>query len=108
VTYHGYIGYAVIANKKFWDALPADIRASLAGAMRDATIFANDIASEANNDALAEIERTGKTQVVRLTPGERGEWKKALVSVHREMEGRIGKSLLQAVYTETGFNPANP
>ena len=23
---HGYIGYAVIVNKKFWDGLPADIR----------------------------------------------------------------------------------
>jgi TRAP-type C4-dicarboxylate transport system substrate-binding protein len=26
VTDHGYIGYAVIANKKFWDGLPADVR----------------------------------------------------------------------------------
>ena len=34
---HGYIGYAVIVNSKFWAALPADIRAALEGAMRDAT-----------------------------------------------------------------------
>ena len=26
LTDHGYIGYAVIANKKFWDGLPADVR----------------------------------------------------------------------------------
>src|SRR3954471_13707118 len=26
VSDHGYIGYAVIVNKKFWDGLPADIR----------------------------------------------------------------------------------
>ncbi|HEX9173770.1 MAG TPA: DctP family TRAP transporter solute-binding subunit, partial [Telluria sp.] len=26
---HGYLGYAVIVNKKFWDGLPADIRTSL-------------------------------------------------------------------------------
>src|SRR5215471_12648504 len=108
VTYHGFIGYAVIVNRKFWEGLPADVRANLTGAMRDATIFANDIASEANNDALAEIERTGKTQVLRLSPSERSEWKRALLGVHREMEGRIGKSLIQAVYAETGFNPAKP
>ena len=29
LTDHGYIGYAVIVNKKFWDGLPADIRAEL-------------------------------------------------------------------------------
>ena len=28
LTEHGYLGYAVITNKKFWDGLPADIRAS--------------------------------------------------------------------------------
>ncbi len=28
-TNHGYIGYVVVTNKKFWDGLPADIRAQL-------------------------------------------------------------------------------
>ena len=36
---HGYLGYAVIVNKKFWDGLPADIRTTLEGAMKDATKF---------------------------------------------------------------------
>ena len=43
LTNHGYIGYAVIVNKKFWDGLPADIRASSKG-MEEATEYANDIA----------------------------------------------------------------
>ena len=34
---HGYVGYAVITNKKFWDGLPADIRANLEKAMAEAT-----------------------------------------------------------------------
>jgi C4-dicarboxylate-binding protein DctP len=34
---HGYLGYAVIVNRKFWDALPADIRAALEEAMKEAT-----------------------------------------------------------------------
>ena len=34
---HGYLGYAVIVNKKFWDGLPADIRAQLEKAMADAS-----------------------------------------------------------------------
>src|SRR5271168_3088920 len=38
---HGYDGYAVIANKKFWDALPADIRTTLEGAMHEATDYEN-------------------------------------------------------------------
>ena len=37
VSDHGYVGYAVIVNKKFWDGLPPDIRATLEGAMQEAT-----------------------------------------------------------------------
>src|SRR6185369_6818791 len=34
LTEHGYLGYAVIVNKKFWDGLPADVRAPLEQAMK--------------------------------------------------------------------------
>ena len=32
-TNHGYIGYVVVVNKKFWDSLPADLRAQCERAM---------------------------------------------------------------------------
>ena len=56
LTDHGVLGYAVIVNKKFWDGLPADIRATLEGAMKDATKYANDIAKEENDEALAAVQ----------------------------------------------------
>src|SRR2546425_312114 len=34
---HGYIGYVVVTNKKFWDGLPADVRAACEKAMKEAT-----------------------------------------------------------------------
>ncbi|HZQ61968.1 MAG TPA: TRAP transporter substrate-binding protein [Casimicrobiaceae bacterium] len=102
-TNHGYIGYAVIVNKKFWDGLPADIRTALESAMRDATKYANEIAEKENNDALDAIRKSGKSEVINLTPQQRAAWKKALVPVHKEMESRVGKDTLQAVYKETGF-----
>ena len=106
LTDHGYIGYAVIANKKFWDGLPADIRTILAGAIKDATGFANDIAKKENDDAIEAVRKTGKTQVITLTAEEKRPWKKALIKVHAEMEGRIGKKLLEDIYRDTGFDPA--
>ncbi len=102
---HGVIEYAVIVNKKFWDGLPADLRATLEGAMKEATKYANDIARQENQDALAKVKATGKTQLISLTPDEKKAWKKALVRVHRESEGSIGKALLQEIYQETGFDP---
>jgi len=105
LTNHGYLGYAVITNKKFWDGLPADVRAGLERAMAEATKYANQIAKEENDQAMAKVKASGKSQVAELTPAERAAWKKALVPVHKEMEGRIGKDTIQSVYAETGFKP---
>ncbi len=104
-TNHGYIGYAVIANKKFWDGLPADIRTILEGAMADATKYANDSAQKENDDALDGIRKSGKSEVIKLTDAQKAAWKKALVGVHKENEARVGKETLEAVYKQTGFKP---
>jgi C4-dicarboxylate-binding protein DctP len=106
ISEHGYLGYAVIVNKKFWEGLPADIRKTLEGAMKDATKYANDIARKENDDAVEAVKKSGKTQIVTLTAEEKKAWKKALVKVHQEAESRVGKDLIQSIYKETGFDPS--
>jgi C4-dicarboxylate-binding protein DctP len=105
---HGYIGYGVVVNKKFWEALPSDLRTTLEGAMAAATDYANGIAKKENDDALEAVKKTGKTEIISLTPQERSEWKKALMKVHRENEDRVGKNLLHAIYKEIGFDRDKP
>lgn len=97
---HGYLGYAVIVNKKFWDGLPADIRTGLEAAMRDATTYEKAIAQRDNDMAMDAIKKTGKTEIYNLTPAEQAAWRKALLPVHKEMEGRIGKDLITAISKE--------
>ena len=102
---HGYIGYAVIVNKGFWDGLPADIRGQLDAAMKESTIYANEIAKRDNDDALEAIRKAGKTEIHTLTPEQTAAWRKALVAVHRDMASRIGKEVIQSFYEATGFDP---
>jgi C4-dicarboxylate-binding protein DctP len=105
VSDHGYLGYAVITNKKFWDTLPADVRGKLEQAMKEATLFANKIAKEENDQALDAVRKSGRSQVFVPTPQEKSALKKALVRTHDEMGGRVGKELIQSIYKETGFDP---
>jgi C4-dicarboxylate-binding protein DctP len=105
LTQHGYLGYAVIANKKFWDGLPADIRTTLEGAMKEATKYANDIAKKENDDALEAVRNSGKTEIIQLTPEQKTEMKQALLPVHKKNESRIGKDIIAEVYKATGFAP---
>jgi len=103
ISDHGYIGYAVIVNKPFWDGLPADLRTTLAGCMKDATKIANDNARKDNEDALEAVRKSGRTQIITLTPQEKAAWKRALVKVHKEAEERIPRELIQEIYKEIGF-----
>ena len=105
LTEHGYLGYAVIVNKKFWDGLPSDIRKQLDEAMDQSTRYANQIAKMENDKALESVIKSGKTAVYKPTPAERLEFKKAMIKTHTDMESRIGKELIQSAYKEVGFNP---
>jgi C4-dicarboxylate-binding protein DctP len=106
LTNHGYLGYAVVVNKKFWDGLPADIRSALTQAMADATKVANDSAKADNDEALAKVKASGKTDIHTPTEAERNAFKKALIPVHKKMESRIGAQTIHDIYKETGFDPS--
>jgi C4-dicarboxylate-binding protein DctP len=101
VSNHGYLGYAVIVNKKFWDGLPVDIRTALEGAMKDASKYANEIAQRENDQAMEGVLKSGKTKVYKLTDQEQLAWRKVLLPVQKEMESRVGKDLIDAINKET-------
>jgi C4-dicarboxylate-binding protein DctP len=100
---HGYLGYGVIVNKKFWDALAPDVRVSLEGSLKEATTFANDTAQRNNEAALSGIEQSGKTKVIRLSTEEKLAWQRTLRKVHQQPDGRIPTELIVRIYQETGY-----
>ena len=106
VTNHGYLGYAVVVNKKFWDGLPGDVRAALDKAMAEATKVANDVALKDNQEALAKVKAAGKTEIYQPTMGERFLLKKAMMPVHKQMASRIGQDTINEIYKVTGFDPS--
>jgi C4-dicarboxylate-binding protein DctP len=105
LTGHGFLGYAVIVNKQFWDGLPPDIRATLTTAMNDTSVYANQIAKQETDKALAAIKASGKTVIYTPTPAERAAFRKAWIPVHAKMADRYGKDLLAEIYKETDFKP---
>jgi C4-dicarboxylate-binding protein DctP len=99
---HGYLGYAVIVNKKFWDGLPAEVKPELEKAMAEATVYANDIAEKENNDAIEAMKAAGKTEFITLTADQAKAWRAALKPVWSEMAGRIGKERIAEMAKAAG------
>jgi C4-dicarboxylate-binding protein DctP len=97
LTNHGYIGYVVVVNKKFWDALPADIRGQLEKAMNEATVYSNKISETENAEGLEEIKKSGKTQIIVPTGAEAAAMQKAMEPLYQDMASRVGKQLIDDV-----------
>jgi C4-dicarboxylate-binding protein DctP len=106
-TNHGYIGYVVVVNKKFWDGLPADIRDELSKAMTEATAFGNSQSAKENDDALEAIKKTGKSEIITLTPEQDEAMRKAMMPVYKEVASRVGQPLIDEFLRETGRGPMN-
>jgi C4-dicarboxylate-binding protein DctP len=100
VSNHGYLGYAVIVNKKFWEGLPADVHAALDKAVAESTVYANDIAQKDNDDALAAMKANGKTDFFEPSKAERDALCKAMEPVYADMSDRVGKDLVAAIQKE--------
>ncbi|WP_020394064.1 TRAP transporter substrate-binding protein [Thiolinea disciformis] len=101
---HGYLGYAVIANKAFWDGLTPEVRGQLEEAMKEATDYANQIAKEENDKALEEVKKSGKSEIIELSDDEKKAWKEKLLPVQKDSAGRVGQDLIDSINKATGTN----
>jgi len=100
VSYHAHLQYAVIVNSKFWSGLPADVRGQLEKAMSEATDYTNSIAVKENEDALADIKKSGKTTLHYLTDDQRKAWQTAMQPTYKWAKGRVGQEVLDLVAKE--------
>ena len=100
VSYHAHLQYAVIVNSKFWNGLPPDIRKQVDKAMDEATDYTNSIAVKENEDALAEIKKSGKTTLHYLTDDQKKAWEVAMRPTYAWAKGRVGQEVLDMLAKE--------
>jgi C4-dicarboxylate-binding protein DctP len=101
VTNHGYIGYIVVVNKKFWEELPADIRGQLDKAMHEATLYGNEIAELENTNAMELIKKSGRSTIFVATEAENAAMRKAMDPIYADMAKRVGKATIDEFIKET-------
>lgn len=100
VSNHGYMGSAIVVNKRFWDALPSTSRIIVERAMREATLYGNDLAEEENDAALVALRKQHNLRVHTLTAKEEAAWREKLAPLRGELEGRVGRAIVSAVTAE--------
>ncbi|CAN5499140.1 TRAP transporter substrate-binding protein [soil metagenome] len=97
LTEHGYLGYAVVANQRFWLSLaPAD-RALLGLALGEALIYGNQIADVQNDQALTALRQGSTTRIHTLTALQTARLRQAVAPVHKALAQRIGAAWMDAM-----------
>ena len=107
ISNHTRLMYALVANAKWWNSLPGDVKPGIERAVKESTEFFNTVAAKDNEDAIEKVKQWGKTEIHVLTPEEKKAWIAKLMPVHKEMESRFPKGFIQKIYDASGFTPPN-
>jgi C4-dicarboxylate-binding protein DctP len=89
LTEHGYLGYAVVTNQRFWQHLQPKDRALIDQALQESLAFANQIADAQNDQALQALREAGTTRVHRLGADQRARLRQAVQPVQQQLASRI-------------------
>ncbi|WP_457553953.1 DctP family TRAP transporter solute-binding subunit [Desulfobacula sp.] len=98
---HGYLGYAVIMNQKFWDKLPKDIQASLSKILREVTVKVREKAVELDKKQAALIrdyaKTSGRLEIFDLTAAQTKELQDAVTPVHNQFSEVVPASWIKKI-----------
>jgi C4-dicarboxylate-binding protein DctP len=93
---HGLIDYMVVANGKWWNGLPADVKKGLSEAMKESIAFGNKVATEEDDDFKAKVIADKKATVLPLSKENAAAWRAAMKPVWKQFEGEIGADLIKS------------
>ncbi len=93
---HGVIDYMVVTNAKWWNGLPADVKAGLSKAMSEAIAAGNKIAFDEGEAYKAKVVGANKAKVLPLSKENLAAWRAAMKPVWGKFEDEIGKDLIAA------------
>ena len=93
---HGYLGYMVIANAKFWKDLPPDVRTTLEKILAEVTVQVNATSETLNAGDRQKIKDSGKSEILPMTAEQRTAWQQAMKPVYDKFSGKIGKDVVEA------------
>lgn len=97
LTSHGYLGYAVVSNPRFWSSLDTADRAMLTRALNDALEEGNHLSAQMNQQALATLRESSGVRLHALSAAQRDTMRRAVQPVYEHFERRVGGSLLRQV-----------
>jgi C4-dicarboxylate-binding protein DctP len=96
---HGYTAFAVMANRKAYDALPAAYKKALDEAVVEARDAERKESKQLDDELLKKI--SAHMKIEELPPAGRQAFLKVSRELHKKYEGKVTKALLEKTYGQT-------
>jgi C4-dicarboxylate-binding protein DctP len=97
ISNHGYLGYAVLMDEKYWDSLPEDVKQLLSDAMVETTNWIWTQSKMMNDEQLQQIKNKSGMRVYYLNDLQKAEWKKQFNSLYQSFENNATKQTLDII-----------
>ncbi|NOU54728.1 TRAP transporter substrate-binding protein [Brevibacillus borstelensis] len=91
---HGYLGYAVIMNKQFWEDLPPETQTIIQEALKETTAYSNQQALTINEQQWNQLQKM-PLEIHKLTAEETEVWQAAMKSVYDAFAPVIGPAIMK-------------
>ena len=95
-TNHSFLGYMVVTSVKFWDGLPAEVRAALEEILQEVSVEVNRIALEQVKSSREKVIEALGDRVHTLSEEQRAAWRDVLQPVRQQFQEQIGQDIIQA------------
>jgi C4-dicarboxylate-binding protein DctP len=69
--------------------------------MKEATAYGNGQSAKENEEALEAIKKSGKSEIISLTPEQDAAMRKAVDPVYKDVASRVGQPLIDEFLKET-------
>lgn len=98
ITYsnHGLLDYMLITSQRFWKGLPDDVRSELEKIIAEVTVKVNELADAENQEAMENIKKSGKAEIVELSKEDKAKWREVMKPVWDEFKDEIGTQYVDA------------
>jgi tripartite ATP-independent transporter DctP family solute receptor len=97
ISNHGYLGYVVLINEKFWKSLPKNLRKQMIAAMEETTRWNLQQSKQQNEQQLIEMKKNNRMRIYELNDKQREKWKKKFIPLYEQFERDFGSKWIEEI-----------
>jgi tripartite ATP-independent transporter DctP family solute receptor len=97
ISNHGYLGYAVMMNKSFWESLPKDIQQEISEAIQETTKWNLQQSKTQNEQELEKIKQNENIHIYELSEAEKKQWEQKFAPLYDQFTKEFGGKLLREI-----------